>query len=107
MKVRCSPRAADDLSEILAYLDERSPRGAQNVKQAIHKAIALIGRHPQIGRLYQSRRNTCVSGRAIPIFDFLEHRGGRSLDRAHPPHPAAPVGRRAGRPITMKIGRDI
>ena len=51
MRVRYSSRARGDLSEILGYLDERSPQGARNVKQAIKKAISLIGRHPQIGRL--------------------------------------------------------
>ena len=50
MKVRYTPRAAGDLADILSYLDERSPQGAQNVKKALHKAVALIGRHPQIGR---------------------------------------------------------
>jgi toxin ParE1/3/4 len=39
------------LSGILAYLDEHSPQGARNVKRAIYKAIALIGRHPKIGRI--------------------------------------------------------
>ena len=51
MKVRYTPRARAELSDILDYLDERSPQGARNVKRAIHRAIALIGRHPQIGRL--------------------------------------------------------
>jgi toxin ParE1/3/4 len=51
MRVRYTGRATGDLTDILAHLDERSPQGARNVKQAIYKAIALIGRHPQIGRL--------------------------------------------------------
>jgi plasmid stabilization system protein ParE len=51
MKIRYSPRARSDLVEILAYLDERSPQGARNVKRAISRAITLIGRHPKIGRL--------------------------------------------------------
>jgi len=50
MRVRFAPRARSDLTHILAYIDERSPRGARNVKQALKKAIALIGRHPLIGR---------------------------------------------------------
>jgi plasmid stabilization system protein ParE len=51
MRVRYTPQATGDLTDILGYLDERSPQGARSVKRAIHKAIALIGRHPQIGRL--------------------------------------------------------
>jgi toxin ParE1/3/4 len=51
VRVRYAPRARGDLTDILAYLDEHSPHGARNVKRAINKAIALIGRHPKIGRL--------------------------------------------------------
>ena len=50
MRVHYTLRARGDLSDILAYLDEHSPHGARNVKRAIKKAIALIGRHPKIGR---------------------------------------------------------
>jgi toxin ParE1/3/4 len=50
MRVRYTPRARTDLSEILDYLDDRSPQGARNVKQSLKRTIALIGRHPQIGR---------------------------------------------------------
>jgi toxin ParE1/3/4 len=51
MRVRYTPRARGDLSDILAYLDEHSPHGARNVKRAINKAITLIGQYPKIGRL--------------------------------------------------------
>jgi toxin ParE1/3/4 len=51
MKVRYTARARDDLSSILDYLDEHSRQGARNVKRGMDKAFALIGRHPQIGRL--------------------------------------------------------
>ncbi len=50
MRVRFSPRARDDLSAILAYLDGRSPQGAFNVKRAIRKTIELIGQFPESGR---------------------------------------------------------
>lgn len=50
MRLRYAPRARSDLAELLAYIDERSPQGARNVKGALKKAIALIGRHPLIGR---------------------------------------------------------
>jgi plasmid stabilization system protein ParE len=38
------------LSDILSYLDEHSPQGARNIKRAMNKAVALIGRYPKIGR---------------------------------------------------------
>jgi len=57
MKVRYSPRAAGDLEDILSYLDERSPQGARNVKKALYKAVALIGRHPESGANQRSKRH--------------------------------------------------
>jgi toxin ParE1/3/4 len=50
MIVRFTRRALNDLSSILDYLDERSPRGARNVKLAIQRAIDAIGENPAIGR---------------------------------------------------------
>ena len=49
MIVRYTRRAQDDLTKILKYLDERSPRGAQNVKNAIKRTIDTIGQNPSIG----------------------------------------------------------
>jgi toxin ParE1/3/4 len=50
MRVRYTPRAGSDLQSILQYIDERSPRGARNVKRAIQKTIELIGEFPEGGR---------------------------------------------------------
>jgi plasmid stabilization system protein ParE len=49
MIVRYSRRAENDLAKILSYLDERSPRGARNVKLAIKRTIDTIGENPNIG----------------------------------------------------------
>ena len=46
MRVRYTPRARNDLIQILAYLIERSPGGAHNVRRAIDRTIELIGEHP-------------------------------------------------------------
>ena len=51
MTVRFTPRARDDLTLILKYIDERSLLGAQNVKRAMHRTIELIGQYPRSGRL--------------------------------------------------------
>ena len=51
MKVRYSPRAFADREAIFAYLDQRSPQGARNVKRAIVNAIRLLGPHPRIAPL--------------------------------------------------------
>ena len=49
MIVRYSRRARNDLAKILDYLDERSPRGARNVKVVIKRTIDTIREHPNIG----------------------------------------------------------
>ena len=51
MKVRYSPRAFADREAIFAYLDQRSPQGARNVKRAIVNAIRLLGSHPRMAPL--------------------------------------------------------
>ncbi len=51
MKVRYSPRAFADREAIFAYLDQRSPQGARNVKRAIVNAIRLLGPHPRMAPL--------------------------------------------------------
>ena len=50
MRVRYTRRARSDLQSILQYIDERSPRGARNVKRSIQKTIELIGEFPEGGR---------------------------------------------------------
>jgi toxin ParE1/3/4 len=51
MKVRYSPRAFADREAIFAYLDQRSPQGARNVKRAIVNAIRFLGSHPRMAPL--------------------------------------------------------
>jgi plasmid stabilization system protein ParE len=48
MRVRYSPRAFADRQAIFAYIEERSPQGARNVKRAIVNAIRLLGSHPHM-----------------------------------------------------------
>ncbi len=50
MKVRYTRRAQRDLERILAYLDERSPRGSSSVKHAIRRAVETIALFPSGGR---------------------------------------------------------
>jgi plasmid stabilization system protein ParE len=45
MKIIYAPRALRDVAEILAYIGERSPRGAHRISVAIEKAIGLCARH--------------------------------------------------------------
>jgi toxin ParE1/3/4 len=62
MKVRYTPRAWGDLQSILQFINERSPRGARNVKRTIRKAIEPIGEFPECGR-----RSEEQSTRVLPV----------------------------------------
>jgi plasmid stabilization system protein ParE len=47
MRVRYSPRAAQDLAAIHLYLTQHSPAGANHVLVAIYAAVEFIKRNPQ------------------------------------------------------------
>ena len=47
MRVVLSRLALAELDEILAYIAERSPRGANNVEMRFRHAFDLIARHPE------------------------------------------------------------
>ena len=49
LDVRFSPRAVADLQSIRAYLIERSPKGAERVRQAIVATIDHCAEYPQTG----------------------------------------------------------
>jgi plasmid stabilization system protein ParE len=46
MKVRYTPRAFADREQIFAYLDERNPRAAREVKAFIKRRIATLAQNP-------------------------------------------------------------
>ncbi len=46
MKIVYAPRALRDIDEILAYIHQRSPRGAHNVSLAIEYAIHMCALNP-------------------------------------------------------------
>ena len=55
MKLRYTLRAAAELDEVLAYIDERSPLGARHVKTRIQEMMALLLLHPHAGSLTSKR----------------------------------------------------
>ncbi len=50
MRVRLASRAVRDLEDIRAYLVERSPVGAEQVRQHIAATIDRLGDFPLLGR---------------------------------------------------------
>jgi plasmid stabilization system protein ParE len=56
VKLRFTLRAAEELDQILSYIDKRSPQGARHLKARIQAIIDLIAVHPHAGRLTSNRR---------------------------------------------------
>jgi toxin ParE1/3/4 len=50
VKVRYTRRALQQLTEILDYIDDRSPQGAEKVKRRLQAAIDRLAEHPNSGR---------------------------------------------------------
>lgn len=50
MKVRFTPRAAQNLIEIADYLRERNPAAATRVRDAILRSVQTLALFPEIGR---------------------------------------------------------
>ena len=70
MKLRYTLRAAAELDEVLAYIDERSPQGARNVKARIQAVINLLLEHPQAGRRTSKGRQRRVVAYPYPYLTF-------------------------------------
>lgn len=51
MKVRLDARAVRDLEEIRTYLMQRSPFGAEQVRQHMQQTIERLGDFPFLGRV--------------------------------------------------------
>ena len=50
MRLRFTPRALAELDEVLAYIVERSPKGARRVQTRIRVLSDLLLRHPYAGQ---------------------------------------------------------
>lgn len=51
---RIAPTASRDISEVLAYLDERNPDAAKSLYHAFVQKIELLSRYPYSGKSYKS-----------------------------------------------------
>ncbi len=63
MIIRYTRRAQNDLTNILNYLEKRSPRGALSVRLAIKRTIDAIGDNPNIGHLTKRAVRGAPAGR--------------------------------------------
>ncbi|HKI15765.1 MAG TPA: type II toxin-antitoxin system RelE/ParE family toxin [Roseiarcus sp.] len=70
MKLRYTLRAAQELEQVLSYIDDRSPEGARRVKARIQAVIDLIASHPQSGQLTSARRLRRIVVHPYPYLIF-------------------------------------
>ncbi len=70
MRLRYTLRAAQELEDVLSYIDERSPQGARQVKARIQATIELIALHPKAGQLTSKRRLRRVVAYPFPDLIF-------------------------------------
>lgn len=71
MKLPYTLRAAAELEEILAYIDERSPGGAKRVKARLQQVTALLLTHPEAGAWTSRRRLRRIVAYPYPYLLFL------------------------------------
>ena len=70
MKLRYTLRAAQELEQVLSYIDDRSSEGARRVKARIQAVIDLIASHPQSGQLTSARRLRRIVVHPYPYLIF-------------------------------------
>ena len=72
MKLRYTRRAAAELEEVLAYIEERSPLGAHHVQARIKALTDLLLRHPRAGQLTSNGRLRLLVVSPYPYLIFYE-----------------------------------
>ena len=72
MKLRYTRRAAAELEEVLAYLEERSPLGAHRVQARIQTITNLLLEHPKAGQLTSNGRLRRMVASPYPYLIFYE-----------------------------------
>ena len=72
MSLRYTPKALTELGEILAYIAERSPRGARKVQARILAMTVLLAGHPLSGQLTSVRGLRRIGTPPYPYVIFYE-----------------------------------
>jgi toxin ParE1/3/4 len=72
VKLRYTRRAAAELDEVLAYIEDRSPLGARHVQARIQTIIDLLLQHPHAGRITSDGRLRRMVVAPYPYLIFYE-----------------------------------
>jgi len=79
VKVRYTRRALRQMTEVLEYIEARSPSGAENVKRRLQGIIDLLADHPNSGPHHQQGQSPPLHGNSVPLRNLLPC--GRDRDR--------------------------
>jgi toxin ParE1/3/4 len=71
MTVRFTPRARDDLEEILEYIANENRTAAERVRRAIFDTTALIAARPQLG--IRNARSPGLRSRLVARYPYRIH----------------------------------
>lgn len=78
MRLRYTPRAKLDLSEIHDYIAQENPQAARHVILLIRKAAETLPQNPQIGRMGRiAGTRELINRWPFPVHACLSHRVGR------------------------------
>lgn len=70
-RVRITPRAADALAEICAFIERSSPQNAAEVAQRLIDAIDSLALFPQRYRVHEHRKEPTKTVHAMPVPPFI------------------------------------
>jgi toxin ParE1/3/4 len=71
VKVRYTRRALRQMTEVLEYIEARSPSGAESVKRRLQGIIDLLADHPNSGRIIKGNLRHFVVIPPYPYVIFL------------------------------------
>jgi plasmid stabilization system protein ParE len=75
LKLRYTLTALAELDEVLTYLSERSPLGAQSVRQRLHTMIGFVATHPHAGTELKGRGLRRIAALPYPYLVFYRVEG--------------------------------
>ncbi|WP_411903185.1 type II toxin-antitoxin system RelE/ParE family toxin [Methylorubrum thiocyanatum] len=75
MRIRFTRPALADLKTLTEYIADRSPRGAQRVRQRIKASLERLGDHPSLGRQTDDPTIRRLTTAPYPYLIFYEATG--------------------------------
>ena len=75
LKLRYTINAAAELEAVLASINDKSPKGAQRIKQRLQDVVELLLQYPAAGRLTNKRQLRRITAFPYPFVIFYRDEG--------------------------------